>query len=112
MVSDKTKSKIWANEYVNFLLVLNTQVTNDSYSIKMINDKDERQPALTIVPNQEKQTINNIESWTNAFQSFTAIYMERWPQEGPALMKYGTVVRDLAKNFANWKFYHANFRVL
>ena len=65
MVSDKRKNKVRANEYVNFLLLLSTQVTNDSYSIKM-----------------------------------------------PALMKHRAVVRDLTKNFANWKFYHANFRVL
>lgn len=112
MVSAKTRNKIWANEYVNFELLLHTQVTDDCYSIKMLHNKQGGHPALTIVPNQKKQTITNIESWTNAFHIFTAIYMEKWPQDGPALMKYGAVVRDLAQNFASWKFYDEHFRVL
>lgn len=99
MVSAKTRNKIWANEYVNFELLLHTQVIDDCYSIKMLHNKEGGHPALTIVPNQKKQTITNIESWTNAFHIFTAIYMEKWPQDGPALMTYGAVVRDLAKNF-------------
>lgn len=112
MVSDKIKSKIWANEFVNFELLLNTRVTDDSYSIKLTNDKAGGSQALTIIPNQKRQTINNIETWTNAFQIFAAVYTEKLPQEAPALMKYSATVRDLAKNFSNWKFYDENFRVL
>ena len=32
------------------------------------------------------------------------------PQDTPALMKYGSVIRELATLGANWKFYDENFR--
>ena len=39
-----------------------------------------------------------------------AIYSENAPQDTPALMKYGSVIRELASQGANWKFYDENLR--
>lgn len=48
----------------------------------------------------------------SAFQIFLSIYAERVPQDTPALMKYGSIVKELATLGANWKFYDENFRKL
>jgi len=45
-------------------------------------------------------------------QTYVAIYAERTPQGTPALMKYGSVIRELATLGANWKFYDESFRKL
>ena len=41
-----------------------------------------------------------------------AIYTRKSPSDAPALMKYGDIVRDLAKRGHNWSFYDENFRFL
>ena len=39
-----------------------------------------------------------------------AIYSEKAPQDTPALVKYGSMIRELASQGANWKFYDENLR--
>ena len=56
-----------------------------------------------MVTSQKRPIIQTIEQWTNTFQIFVAIYTQRVPQDAPALMKYGTVVRELATQSANWE---------
>ena len=67
-------------------------------------------PALTLAPNLKRQTVQSIDQWVSAFQVFVAIYSEKVPQDTPALMKYGSIIRELATLGANWKFYDENFR--
>ena len=65
-----------------------------------------------LAPNTKRQTIHSIDQWGSAFQTYVAIYAERTPQDTPALMKYGSVIRELANLGANWKFYDKNSRKL
>ena len=65
-----------------------------------------------MVPNHKRPTIQTIEQWTTAFQIFVSIFTQRFPQDSPALMKYGSVVRELAAQSANWRFYDEKFRPL
>jgi hypothetical protein len=69
---------------------------------------------LNLIPSVKKQKIYNIDQWTTAFMRFVAIYSTKYPQETPALMKYGELVRDLAaKNNGNaWSRYDYQFRSL
>jgi len=67
-------------------------------------------PALSLAPNPRRQTVQSIEQWVSAFQVFVATYSENVPQDTPALMKYGSIIRELATLGANWKFYDENFR--
>ena len=36
----------------------------------------------------------------------------KYPTESPALMKYGSLIRDLAARGHNWRFYNENFRFI
>ena len=112
-VPDKVKKQIWANEYVDFALLLNSSLTqsDDHYTFKV--DKGEGgKPALILAPNPKRQTVQSIEQWVSAFQVFVAIYSEKAPHDTPALRKYGSVIRELASQGANWRFYDGNFRTI
>ena len=110
-VPDKVKKLIWANEYVDFAILLNSSITqaNDHYTFRVEKD-DGGKPTLTLAPNPKRQSVHSIEQWVSAFQVFVAIYAEKAPHDTPALMKYGSVIRELATQGANWKFYDENFR--
>lgn len=109
----KVKNQIWANEFVDFALPLNNSVCNsaeeEQYTLKL-DAPNSGQPSLVLGPNSKRQAINTIDQWVSAFQTFVAIYPERALQDTPALMKYGSVIRELATLGANWKFYDENFR--
>ena len=40
------------------------------------------------------------------------VYTKKYPNEAPALMKYGQTIQDLAARGQNWRFYDENFRFL
>ena len=110
-VPDKVKKQIWSNEYVDFALLLNNSFTHsdDHYTFR-VEKGDGGKPALVLAPNPKWQTVQSIEQWVSAFQVFVAIYSAKAPYDTPALMKYGSVIRELASQGANWRFCHENFR--
>ena len=58
--------------------------------------KKGEQPSVVLPPNAKRVTLHSIDQWTSAFQIYVAIYTERAPKDTPALMKYGSVIRELA----------------
>jgi len=93
-VSAKTKNKIWGNESIDLGLLLDVQPPDESYSFKL--QKSGGRQTLAIIPNQKKLWITNIEQYTNTVLVFAAIYCEKSPSEVPSLMKYMSIVRELA----------------
>ena len=67
---------------------------------------------MVLAPNAKRKTLQSIDQWTSAFQIYVAIYTERAPKDTPALLKYGSVIRELAPWGANWKFNDENIRKL
>ena len=105
------KNQIWANEYVDFAVLLNNSLTqSDEHYTFTVEKGDGGKPDLTLAPNPKRQTVQSIEQWVSAFQDFVAICSERVPPDTPALIKYGSVIRELATLGANWKVYDENFR--
>ena len=110
-VPDKIKAKIWANEYVDLGSLQSNSLGEESYTFKLQNG-EEGKPVFTVVPNEKRRTIRNIDQWTAVFQTFVAVYSEKYPQATPGLMKHSSIVRELAFRSANWRFYDENFRKL
>lgn len=108
-VPERIRNKIWANEFIDFSHLLITY--KDDYTLQLQSNENGQQ-VLSMVPNHKQPTIQTIEQWTTAFQIFVSILTQRSPQDSPALMKYGSVVRDLAAQSTNWRFYDKNFRQL
>ena len=109
-VSEKVRKQIWANEYVDFSTLFNLQEMEGKYVLKFQNV--EGGATVSMVLSVLRQTIRTIEQWTSAFNTFVAIYTEKHVSETPGLMKYSSIVRELAQLSANWRFYDENFRLL
>ena len=56
--------------------------------------------------------IRYINQWVDAFNTFTAIYTEKYPLEAPNLMKYMATVRQIAQKIGDWAMYDTKFRKL
>lgn len=109
-VSDKLRSQIWNNEYVDFGALLSNPVFDRKYQLTIKSSDKESNPALCLEPVSKTKKCLSIESWLNCFYIFVGVYTRKYPNEAPALMKYGKVVQDLAARGQNWKFYDENFR--
>ena len=110
-IPERIRNKIWANEFIDFSHLLITSKDDNNYTFQLQSNENGQQ-VLSMVPNYKRPTIQTIEQRTTAFQIFVSIFTQRFPQDSPALMKYGSVVRDLAAQSANWRFYDENFRHL
>ena len=103
LVPEKVKNQIWANEFIDFSLLVKSNISNtdcDQYTIKFETKKG-GQPSVVLAPNAKRVTLRSIDQWTSAFQIYVAIYTEGAPKDIPALMKYGSVNRELATLGAN-----------
>lgn len=102
--------KIQTNKFVDFSRLLPNmalpQAENYSLTLNANNH-------LSLVPNSSSRKIQSIETWTTAFLRFSAIYAATFPHEMPQLMKYGEIVRDLARRRQGlgWSFYDNQFRM-
>lgn len=94
-VSDKTKGKIWNNEYIDISLLPNNPVNEDKFQLT-VNSLSGAGPALCLEPVSRPKKNISIELWISCFHVFVGVYCQKYPNEAPALMKYGEVVQDLA----------------
>lgn len=112
-VSSKLKSKIWANEYVDFGALLFSSPQHDGkYSLFMTPSGGSRTPHLSLEPSHSHKKIVSIQQWVSAFNIFVSIYAERHASDTPRLMKYCEVVRDLAVKSGDWFWYDEQFRYI
>ena len=105
-VSQKIKTKIWTNEFIDLRAVLNFKedplsVTISSGVINLNHDAKFKNPI-------------SIDLWTDAFLVFTAIYLEKYPNDAPHLLKYCHTVRELQRLHGDVAFrsYDERFRKL
>ena len=113
-VSSNLKSKIWANEYVDFgALLFSSPQHEGKYLLSMTPSGGSlRTPQLTLEPSHSHKKIATIRQWVSALNIFVSIYAERYPNETPRLMKYCEVVRDLAFKSGDWFWYDEQFRYI
>ena len=111
-VTDKIKGKVWANEYVDFGLLLSVTPGPDRYSISINTSTPSSGAQLTLEPWKPPKKITHINQWISAFNTFVSIYVVKFPHETPKLMKYCEIVRDIAAKFGDWVFYDEQFRLL
>jgi hypothetical protein len=101
------KSKIWANEFVDFNILLGWKIGKKSFEITENVDGD-----CEIKPQKQTYEIRTVSQWVQAFFIFVGIYTEKLPLEAPALMKYGDIVQKLGKRVGEEAalYYDKNFR--
>ena len=111
-VSDRLKTKIWAHEYVDFGLLLNSKKEHASFHLCLSKDATQSSPGqslITLEPNQKSKHFYSIDMWVSACQIFMGVYTQKYPVEAPLLMKYSEVIWDLAARGYNWRYYDKNF---
>lgn len=111
-LSDKFRTKIWSQEYVDFGSLLTNQVLDNQYQITVQNAASDTAPSLCIEPVTKPKKITSIEAWISSFHVSVGVYTKKFPHEAPALMTYGEIIQDLAVRGHNWKFCDENFRFL
>ena len=64
-------------------------------------------------PKQSKETVPNIECWTDAFLIFASIYTVRYPDKVQELFRYMSVIRDASSKFPfnSCRLYDEQFRM-
>ena len=73
-VTEKIKAKVWANEYVDFGLLLSVAPSPDRYPISINTSTPSLGAQLTLEPSKPPKKITNINQWIFAFNTFVAIY--------------------------------------
>ena len=105
-VSDDLKAKIWANEYINFDLLLPEEDNFDSADLPMplvLKRDNNNKTLLGVQEHSSSKKIKTLDQWTTAFSTFTTIYCQKYsdPQVYGDLMKYMETVRDMARHDGN-----------
>ena len=105
----RVKNKIWADQFVDFKTLL-PNYKEQTVSIQI----ESNSLSFSDQSSSKSQSQISIEQWTTAFFSFMAIYLVKQPLEGPNLLKYGSVIREIASSHgdAAWRHYDENFRKL
>ena len=95
-VTDKTKTKIWNQEFVDFGSLMVKRTLRGQYQLTIQNSGEGVAPSLSLEPVNKAKKINSIDTWLQAFYVFIGIYATKYPQEAPGLIKYEAT--------RNWRF--------
>ncbi|KAK3090135.1 hypothetical protein FSP39_009429 [Pinctada imbricata] len=91
-IDGKTKSKIWADEFIELESLMKTN-RKDGEQLKMV----EKDGVVTFVKSKPSAyKFFNIAQWNTAFHKFVAIYSETRPTDCAKLMKYAVSISTLA----------------
>jgi hypothetical protein len=94
-IDSKTKAQIWANEFVSFDLLLPKKELKE-IKYKFQDREGEGGPGFVKQQFMTSKVVN-MAQWLEAFHVFVAIYCEKFPNESPSLMKYASIMSNVAK---------------
>ena len=102
----KIRQKIWAGEFIDFGLLLNKDERN--MRLGTFNNGGDDTPQL--VWRQLKQRPLSVNEWTDAFHIFMAITLVKEPSQAASMLKYSSLVRNIAVEGGDWHWYDEIFR--
>ena len=102
-VTTKIKEKIWSNQYVEFPTLLPTYKEDHTFHFK---DKD---GSLCLAASKPSKFIT-LNDWITAFATYMSIYVQKWPAESQALLKYMQIIRNIAARGGDFRKYDETFR--
>lgn len=111
-VSEMTQQKIKEGKYVDFATLLpNHHDHSDTDNLQLKIQMAAGQPKI-VFEKQNQKKIYTIVQWQKAFDVYTSIYLEQFPQHAIPLIRYGQTIRDLHAKGFNWRLYDTEFRRL
>ncbi len=78
-VNPKIKAKIWAHEFIDFGILLNSGACDTRYHLSVNSPHGSLLPTLSIEPSHKPKAIPHIGAWTTAFQIFIGVYTSKFP---------------------------------
>ena len=96
-ISDKLKSRIWARQYVDF-----AKLYFGSKSGKVTTTVTSTSNSVTSIESAPVREINNILTWSRAFQLYASIYCRRYEGESSAMFQYMSIIQSIARKLPNW----------
>ena len=106
-VPPKLRDWIWNKEFVDLLNLIQEEPAPARFSI----DSTDSSPSITMIA-PSKRVVTSILQWVKAFRRYTAVYMQKWPQEVQGLLKHAEVVQGLHEEGCDWRTYDTRFRRL
>ncbi|XP_033733326.1 uncharacterized protein LOC117322493 [Pecten maximus] len=106
MVTQSTKEKNWAGEYIDIALI--DKKEQETY--EQVIQYKAWVPVVQWVSKHKSKTLS-IDQWTNNFHIFASILCEKYPDKFGSILKYMSVVRKLASKGADWQYYDSAFVV-
>lgn len=106
------QEKILNHQYINLALLLKGSIELSeicSGGTLHINEKG----CIESRPKILRQTIHNIEEWTDAFIIFSSVYLQKFPEKITEILKYMSVIREAATRYPTnaWIKYDQQFRL-
>ncbi|XP_069134585.1 uncharacterized protein [Argopecten irradians] len=111
MVTETVRQKILANKFVDMATLTDKDI--DGHMTMVVNTSDD-QPSLQLVKKSAQTKTLSIDEWTSKFNIFISVLcsVEQNKEAFPGLLKYLSLVRNLANKHADWRYYDRNFRLL
>ena len=104
-VRHSIKLKIWEHKFVDFQDLINPdRIPNYTLSVQ----DGEDQPQLSVAHKKSKQLSQH--EWSTAMDIFTAVYIEKYPDESRAILSYSHFIKRLMTLGANWFLYDKKYR--
>lgn len=105
--------KIQAGKYINLTLMLKSSIelaefcSGNVLRYNFVNDSIESRQKIS------KQTIKNIDEWTDAFLIYSSVYLQKFPEKAIEILKYMSVIREAATRYPTsaWVDYDQQFRL-
>lgn len=105
-VTDLKRKEIHENSYVDFATLL-PEDPDKSRKLPIVL-KGIDNPVLGVDDTSKKSL--SLDQWISAFTIYMTIYIEKYKDSGPQMLKYLDVIRDLAKQKGDWQNYDKKFR--
>ena len=110
--TSNAEDDIWANKFIDLSLLLTTD-QQPSYDLICEPGDFEGMGGPQLKCSQRKSVaIKYINQWTDAFNTYIAVYTEHFPEHTTNLMKYMATVRRIAKKKGDFLMYDTKFRKL
>ncbi len=109
-VQQKLREQIIKSEYIELAQLLEVNEANKS-SRFTLNMSEQGQ--LVWEDCRPKRKVTTIQSWTTAFLTFSAIFLQAHPHRAQELLKYMSLVRTSAERYQGfgWREYDRQFRM-
>ena len=80
-VSDKVRAKIWANDFIDFGVLLSNPIFENKFKIAVQTVDSSGAPSLCLEPASKPRKIFTIDQWGSSFLVFVGVYIVSFLQK-------------------------------